>query len=118
MTYESTKERISQFVAEVEVEPRANSGSPYQLNIAYMLILCFGLGAKWMPKEKCGKRRNLLPKISSTKTEQLTDLLSSVLLYNPRRRITAASLAKHPWFVESVGLEVSGSGKSQKCKPC
>lgn len=44
------------------------------------------------------KMEKPLPKISSTETEQLTDLLSSVLLYNPQRRITAASLAKHPWF--------------------
>ena len=147
--YESTRERISQFVAEIEVEPRANSEGPmvetqrleearnyytqirpyvksdpnffwkpltteYSIHVDTMLRTWSEMDAE----REMWKMEKPLPKVSSTETEQLTDLLSSVLLYNPRRRITAASLAKHPWFVESVRLEVSGNGKSQKCKPC
>lgn len=64
------------------------------------------------------KMEKPLPKISSTEAEQLANLLTSVLSYHPKRRITAPSLAKHTWFVEPVRLEASGNGKSQKSKPC
>lgn len=80
VTEESTKERISQFVVEIEVEPRANSegaiietrgleearnvGSKPLLEAPVIecdpvLILCFGNGPKFAPKQKSGKWRNL-----------------------------------------------------------
>ncbi len=80
ITEESTKERISQFVVEIEVEPRANSegaiietrglgearnvGSKPLLEAPVIecdpvLILCFGNGPKFAPKQKSGKWRNL-----------------------------------------------------------
>ena len=149
VTYESTKERISQFVAEIEVEPRANSEGAMvatrrledALN-TYTQIRPYVKSDPnlfWKPlptdetvwidsiirtpseidsERKMWKMEKPLPKISSTEAEQLVNLLSSVLLYHPKRRITAPSLAKHPWFVEPVKLEASSSGKSQKCKPC
>ena len=149
VTYESTKERISQFVAEIEVEPRAISegaivatrGLEENLN-NYTQIRPYvksnpNLFWKPLPTEeyimidtnirtlsKIAAEREMwkmekpLPKLSSTEAEQLANLLSSVLSYHPKRRITAPSLAKHPWFVEPVRLEASSNGKSQKSKPC
>ena len=57
------------------------------------------------------------PKISFPEAEQFPNPSRSVLPYLPQRRKTAASLAKHPWFVEPVRLEASGDGKSRKVSP-
>ena len=64
------------------------------------------------------KMERPLPKISSTEADQFSNLLSTVLKYLPKERISAASLAKHSWFAQPVKLEASYSGKSRKDRPC
>lgn len=146
MAYKSTKERISQLVAEIEVEPRANSEGETRgleearnnsAQIRPYIRSDPNLFWKPLPTEETSYVDSLIrtwdeidteremwkiekpsPTILSTEAEQLSNLSSSVLSYLPERRKTAASLAKHPWFAEPVNLEASGDGNSQKGKPC
>ena len=69
-------------------------------------------------KREIWKMKKPLPKISSTEAEQLSNLLSKVLKYLPKERISAASLAKHSWFAQPVKLEASYSGKLRKVRLC
>lgn len=143
VTEKLTQEQIFQYVAEMNVEPQANSEDamietsgldyvqiwPYiksdrnlfpklpSSNVkAYVDMLI------WSPAEIRAKRKmwkmEKLSEILSTEAEQLSNLLGSVLTYFPERRKTATSLAKHPWFVEPVRLEAFGNGKLQTGKPC
>lgn len=149
MLDEPVTDRLSQVVAEIEVEPRANfEGSmtetrgleDAQNNFALISFLHqVDPNLFWKPLLKEGdtyvdtrirtwdeidsereiwKMEKLLPKISSTEAEQFSNLLSTVLKYLPKERISAASLAKHPWFAQPVKLEASYSGESRKGRPC
>ena len=127
------KEKICQFVAEIEVEPREGGNNfdqtrPYiksDLNLFWkpQPISCLYRPGDETEDEieaevEMWKGEKPSPKISSTEAEQLSNLLSLVLSYLPEERKSAASLAKHPWFVEPVRLEASCNGKSHKGKSC
>ena len=57
------------------------------------------------------------PKISPVKAKQLSSLLSAVLSYLLKERKSAASLAKHPWFVEPVSWNPSTMENPKKGSP-
>ncbi len=130
--------RISQLVTEIDVEPIINSESAARNRYAQIRpYIKSDPHLFWKPEpavtsslvdrlirplaeiraeREMWKGEKPSPKISSTEAEQLSNLLSLVLSYFPRERQSAASLVKHPWFVEPVSLESSRSGKSQKGK--
>lgn len=148
MLDEPVTDRLSQVVADIEVEPRANfEGSmtetrgveeaqnnfaqfrPYiksDPNLFWKTLLKEGdtyvdtqirTWDEIDSERKIWKMEKPLPKISSTEAEQFSNLLSTVLKYLPKERISAASLAKHPWFAQPVKLEASYSGESRKGRP-
>ena len=133
----STKERIDEFVAEIQVEPKAISECAMietqgleETRNRFTQIRPY---IKWDPNffwkplpsergtpivdhlirtitEICAekemwKMEKPSPEILSTEAKLLSNLLLSLLSHRPERRSTAASIAKHPWFVEPLGLE-------------
>ena len=144
----SRQERIFQVVAEIDVEPSANSegamnrtrGLEEARNIFARIRPYIKSDPKlfWKPLTPVGttvvdnlirtwakieeefemwKSEKPSPKISPMEAKQLSSLLSAVLSYLPKKRKSAASLAKHPWFAEPVSCKTSTMENAKKVSP-